>query len=212
MRIVFLGLLALLGLGVGAAQAAPVAAPVVVEQPVEQNGLRVSISSTRRAFSDDNAIELGTTDPTLLVVLQNTTEQPLNIWDQECELGNSSLTLEVAKINGRVLPQPLVVQRIGWTSFANGRIEETVDGREAIVRLVSLFMPDDVIKNSTVPVRQSLKPLNWSYSGFPFPNSSAPVRLTMRAVFSNTTATGGKEKPIWIGKIASPWKDYFVSW
>ena len=208
MRIVSLGLLALLGLGVGVAQAAPVAAPVVVEQ----NGLRISISSTRRAFSDDNTIELGTIDPTLLVVLQNTTGRPLNIWDQGCELGNYSLTLEIAKINGRVLPEPLVVRRNGGTWFANGRFAETVDEREAIVRSVSLFMPDDVIKNSTVPVRQSLEPLNWNYFGFPFPNSSAPVRLTMRAVFSNTVPTESKEKPIWTGKIASPWKDYLVSW
>ena len=149
MRIVLLSLLALLGSGVGVANAAPVAAPVVVEQ----NGLRISISSTRRAFSDDNTIELGTTDPTLLVVLQNTTDQPVNLWDQWCELGNYSLTLEIAKIDGRVLPQPLVVQRNGRVWSANGRSAETVDGREALVRSVSLFMPDDVIKNSTVPVR-----------------------------------------------------------
>ncbi len=211
MRIVPFCLLALLGLCVGVANAAPettsARSPEVL--PVEENGLRISIPSYQRAWQNGNRISLGASNPTLPVVLQNMTTQPLFLPDEGNSWGNYCLTLQISKINDRVLPQPLVVQRTEGTWFANGMFAQVVDTQETTIRGMPLFLPEEVIKGSTIPIRQDRRGVNQFYYGFPFPNSSAPVRLTMRAVFSNPLPG---EVPAWTGKIASPWKDYPVSW
>ncbi len=208
--------LALLCLGTAVVQAAPVAepvaAPVVAEPIAEHNGLRVSISSHRKGFSADNKIGLGTSNPNISVVLQNTTSELINVPDEWNSWGNYCLTLEISKVNGRVLEKPLVVRRTEGTWFANGRFVEVIDANEAIARSIPLFVPDEVIRSSTVQVSQVRGRSNSLYYGFPFPNSSAPVSLTMRVVFSNDFPEASKDKSSWNGKIASPWKDYLVSW
>lgn len=180
-------------LGTAVVQAAPVAEPVaaavVAEAVAEQNGLRVSLSSHRREFRGDNEIGLGTSNPGLTVVLQNTTSEPISVLDEWNSWGNYCLTLEISKVNGRVLEKPLVVRRTEATWFSNAPFVEVIDANEAVARSVPLSLPYEVIKNSTVPVSQSNRRGNSSYYGFPFPNSSAPIPITMRGIFQRLSRT-----------------------
>ena len=191
MRIVALGLLALLSLGAGAAQAAPVAAPVVAEPLAEKDGLKVSIGS----------IELRPSDPHINVVLQNTSSKPIIIYDDWNSYGFWNLALEITSIDGKILDKPLFVQRTRHMAWSrNGPTTESISPGAAIVREVRLHLPD-----------QKLRPHGQFYWDFPFPSESSFREVSMRAVFANDDNQSGGGK-VWTGRIASPWKDYKLYW
>lgn len=194
MRIVALGLLALLGLGVGAAQAAPVAAPVVAEPLAEKDGLKVSIGS----------IELRPNDPHINVVLQNTSAKPINVYAEWNSWGYDNLTLQITKLDGKVLDEPLIINKGLMVWLRNGPTTEAIAPGEAIVREVRLHLPD----------QQSSIRNGQYYWEFPFPPQSASRQISMRAVFENDqNVTFGQEKnPVWTGRVASPFKEYDIFW
>ena len=202
MRFVSLGLLALLGLSVGAVNAAPVAAPVVAEPVAEKDGLKVSIGS----------IELRSNDPHINVVLQNTSAKPINLFSEGNSGGYNNLTLEITKVDGKVLDKPLIVARdyVPWR--ANMLSYQVIDPGEAIVREVRLQVPKQVLDPSA-PATDSERTLRRDFYGnFPAPTQGSQRQITMRSVFANDDSNNYEGKKHWTGRIASPLKDYTVFW
>lgn len=197
MRIAHLCVLALL-LGTIVVQAAPVVkpvvAPVVAEPLVEKDGLKVSIGS----------IELRASDPHINVVLQNTLAKPINVYAEWNSWGYDNLTLQITKLDGKVLDEPLIINKglMAWSR--NGPTTEGIAPGEAIVREVRLDSPDQ-----QSPIRNG--PF---YLGFPLPPQGASRQISMRAVFENeqNVTLGQEKKLVWTGRIASPFKDYDVRW
>lgn len=202
MRIVVLGLLALLGLGVGAAQAA-----AVVEPLAEKDGLKVSIG--------ENNIELRRSDPHISVVLQNTSSKPMNVFQEWNSWGAYNLTLEVTSIDGKVLDNPLVVGKGGMIWKANIPSAETIAPGDVLVREVRLQVSKHLLDPSVPETADDLNPRGPFYWGFPVPKVDERRRVTMRAMFANDdphSDTGMERRVVWTGRIASPFKDYTVCW
>lgn len=223
MRIVALGLLALLGLGVGAAQAAPVAAPVVAEPLAEKDGLRISISATHfrpdpkppigfgngrfAGPTPEDSIAIHPGNPQINVVLQNVSSQPINIISEGNSWGAELVTLEITEIDGKAVNPPLIVRRRGLGWGGNSLGTETIPPGEAIVREVRF-----------PPLGSTDKyPNAWLYRDFPLPEEGAQKRLTIRAVFSHDTDIdlkdyGREGTSLFKGKIASPSLSYTLGW
>jgi len=85
----------------GTAHAAPKAVPAIAEPLSQKDGLQVSIGN----------IELRPSDPHIDVVLQNNSDKPIDIFNEGNSWGFNNLTLEVRRINGKVLTAPLLVAR-----------------------------------------------------------------------------------------------------
>ncbi len=191
MRIVPLCLLVLLGLSVGAAQAAPAGISVgAPDIPIaEKDGLKVSIGS----------IELRPNDPHINVVLQNTSAKPINLFSEGNSWGYNNLTFEITKVDGKVLDKPLIVARdyVPWR--ANMLSYQVIDPGEAIVREVRLQVPE-----TNGVIRRNF------YGNFPFPSQGTQSQITMRAVFGNDDSNSYKGKKHWTGRIASPFKSYNI--
>jgi len=195
-------LCALIFLCFGTAHAAPKAAPVVVEPLPEKDGLKVSIGS----------IELRPSDPHINVVLQNTSDKPINIFNDGNSWGFNNLTLEVREVDGKVLTAPLLVARdyVPWRG--NVLSFQTIESGEAIVREVRLQVPQNAL-DSTAPITGAGEPLRRGFYGnFPAPIRGSRSRITMRAVFGDSESITYEGKKAWTGAIASPFKGYNVYW
>ncbi len=207
MRFVSLGLLALLGLSVGVANAAPVVAPVVAglfaTSPVaellpEKDGLKVSISASREGEFGAGSIRLRGSDPHINVVLQNTSSKPIRVFEEGNSWGYSSLTLEITKVDDKVLDKPLIVSREQMVWLANPRSSEVIAPDEVLVREISL-------RSSDTPFNQG------GYKNFPLSLKGGSSRVTMRVVFTSKDSQSDQGET-WTGRIASPLKDYTVFW
>lgn len=188
MRIVALGLLALLGLGVGAADAAPVATPIVAELPVERNGLKIAIVG----------LDFRADDPHINVALKNTSVKPIRVFDEGNSSGYGSLTLEISAVDGKVFDRPLIVARKPKRWLANSRSSQIIQPGRVLLRTMHFQTRDG-------------SAAFFDYKSFPLPFKGHPRRVTMRAVFSNSQPIAGAG-PAWTGDIASPWKNYMVVW
>ena len=205
MRIVPLGLVAALGLGVGAAKALAVKAPVVslnaplplgVQPVLEQNGLKVVISR----------VDLHRSNPQILVALKNTSTESQGVVTEGSSWGYYSLRLEVKEVDGKVLDPPVDVQRRPRPWAANSKHFQTVKPGAVIYRAMRLHPP-------TIGIDPRLDRVNGFYIGFPGLSWGVEHRLVMRAVFVNPDGSGlplnqrGRR-----AYIASPWREYRVKW
>ena len=201
-------------MGAACSQAAPVVAPDAA-LPAESNGLKVSIAPTSTNDNSDLSIALHRGDPHLNVVLQNTSDKPIRVYQDWNSWGYSNLTLQVTAIDGKTLDKPLKIERGPGIWFANIASTDVINAGETIVREVRLNLPPEIF-DATKPatVDNSVTRLRL-YFGFPFPPPDNFRTLTIRALFSNDDAKGdvGKNaKQVWTGQIASPLKDYRVYW
>lgn len=156
---------------------------------------------------EQRGIELSPVDPHIDVVLQNTSSQPINVFQDWNSWGFNNLCLEITKLDGKVLSPPLVVKRgMGkWTrNFAEAQI---IRPGEAIVREVHLYNPSLKSAKGDYHLPSGYYP-EQLYSNFPFAKNS-PRQMTMRAIFQNaSTARQQYAAPTWTGKITSPLGNY----
>ena len=186
MKFVPLGLLASLGLGVGVAQAAPVAAPVVAEPLAEKDGLKVSIVPTSEK-DGLGIIELKMPDPFISVELRNTSDRPINVLDKEHSWGANDVTIQITQVDGKALEKPLTVFKMPpvWVSGGGISSEEIAPG-QTLLRHVRLRTPLQMLDPTSRDTAQDLNPPQSPiYWKFPVPLKEQTHRVTMRAVFSN---------------------------
>ena len=228
---VFAGLLA----GATSIQAAPVASPIAT-LPAERNGLKISIAPTSTNHDSDLSIALHRGDPHLNVVLQNTSKEPIHIFQEWNSWGYQNLTLQITAVDGKTLDKPLEIKGGPRMWVANTASTDVIEVGQTMVREVRFALPPDVVTPQiTAPStesglsfespeirvipRPSFPKLDYSgrYFGFPFSQSDSSRSLTIRAVFSNADNLGEwkgtKAKSlVWTGQIASPLKNYRFFW
>lgn len=227
-------------MGVACVQAAPVVAPDAA-LPAESSGLKISISPTFTSDNSDSSIALHHNDPHINVVLQNTSDKPIRVYQDWNSWGYYNLTLQITSVDGKKLDKPLNIGRGPGMWLANTASTDIIEAGQAMVREVRLNLPPEVFAPKPQFSEQDTdakSPLSFHspnsrfsfsipkfglsfgansniYFGFPFPPPDNSRTLTVRALFSNDDAkgTGGKDtKQIWTGNIASPLKDYRVFW
>ncbi len=205
----FLCVLALIS-GTAVIQAAPVAKPVavpVVAEPLaEKDGLRISIIPTFNTEDIKNCIELLPQEPHINIVLKNVSSHPINVWAEYTFKGFRNLTLEITRIDGEVLKQPLIISRSPLLGGSSTSIE-TLSPGEVLIREVRLRVPHPLPAKHPLDIKSREL---W-YSNFPEPVTVNTYQMiTMRAVFSNESADEGKTSNVWSGRIASDLKTYYV--
>lgn len=231
------------GLLVGAAsiQAAPTVAPDTA-LPAESSGLKISISPTVARDESELGIILHRGDPHLNIVLQNTSDKPIWIFNDGNSLGYNKLALQVTAIDGDTLDKPLEIKCAIRSWMANFITTDVIEAGQVIVREMRFNLPPEVFapkppvstSDSSMDAKLSLHSpdhvpnsrlsfptanfgMNSNvYFGFPFPSPNDSRTLTIRALFSNDIAKfdeGDKKlESVWTGNIASPLKDYRVFW
>jgi len=207
MRISHLCLLTTLCLGISAAQAAPKVVPIVTEPLPEEDGLKVSIG--------ERIIELRPSDPHIVVVLQNSSSKPINVFEEWNSSGAFNLILEVIKVNGKTLDKPLIIRKGMMIWMANYPSAEQIAPGDVLVREVRLQVSKHFLDPSIPETNEDINPRGPFYWAFPIPAKGVPRQITMRAVFGNNdpvSDTGMKKQTVWTGRIASPLKDYDVYW
>lgn len=153
-------------------------------------------------------------NPYFDVVIHNDSSKPQKLWDENCSAGYGNVTLEVTEIDGKSLPEPLIVRRsVGvWRS---NRIHTVVlQPGESAVREIHM---DKGVKRPAFPLN-FLTPPSFNYEDFPYTfaqaTSSASIqyrRLRMRAVFeSGPWGPFAKPGDVWTGRIVSVERDYNV--
>lgn len=186
----------------GTAHAAPKAVPAIAEPLSQKDGLQVSIGN----------IELRPSDPHINVVLQNTSDRPINIFNEENSWGFLNLSLEITVVDNKILAEPLIVSREQRVWRGNVFSFQTIAPGEAIVREMRLPALEQSL-DSTAPAtskKVSFPPV--FYEDFPVPTQHKRRQITMRAVFANDDSISDGGKTAWTGHIASPFKDYNVFW
>jgi hypothetical protein len=191
-------------------------APVATSGAASQTpGLKIFISaieggndhSYRQPEPEQRGVELSPVDPHIDVVLQNTSSQPINVFQDWNSWGFNNLSLEITKLDGKVLSPPLVVKRgMGaWTmNFAEAQI---IRPGEAIVREVHLYNPSLKVIKGDYHLPSGYYP-EQLYGNFPFAKNS-PRQMTMRAVFQNSSTDHQQyAAPTWTGKVTSPLGNY----
>jgi hypothetical protein len=187
-------------------QAAP-KSPVVIETPVENNGLKVSISAPYKL--NERLLTLQS-NPHINVLLQNTSSKPINVFEAWNGWGFNNLTLEVTKIDGKVLDAPLTITKGRLSLTENYPSTETIGPGETLVREVLLYVPPK-IWNPASQEPDSI-PNGSLYLEFPFPVRGARRQITLKALFEIQEESQGEKLNVWTGKIASPPLDYQVFW
>jgi len=218
MRISQIGLLAILSsslLFVQQAQAAPATAPVAAEPLPEKDGLKVSIVPTTEQ-GEVGMIDFKMPDPFIAVELRNSSDKPINVFDEWDSWGAYDLTLEIKEVDGKVLDKPLSVIKGPMMWLANFSSSEEIAPGKAVIRHVRLRTPLRMLSPSLPDRDQDLNPPQGPiYWKFPVPLKGQTHAVTMRAVFANDdpiSGIGRGKKTVWTGRIASPWKKYTVSW
>ncbi len=148
---VFAGLLT----GAASIQAAPVIAPDAA-LPAESNGLKVSIAPTSTNDNSDLSIALHRGDPHINVVLQNTSDKPIRVYQNWNSWGYYNLTLQVTAIDGKTLDKPLEIERGLGAFFANAPTTDIIEANNTIVREVKLYLPPEIFAPKIpVPTKNS---------------------------------------------------------
>lgn len=202
MRISHLCLLGLLGLAVVTALHASKKAPYAAAPLPQKDGLRISIQK----------IDLQPNFPHINVALINTSAKPINVLREDNSFGFQELRLEIKSVDGKVLSSPLVVQRpmISWS--ANPLEAETIAPGTTLYRKVNLAEP---IRKTEAVNRENLLRRNLStfpYDGFPLPMRNGTRRIVMHAVYENHIGASFNKGAVWMGTIATPYKQYVLSW
>ncbi len=142
-----------------------------------------------------------TAHPFIDVVIRNASDRPVKFWV------NTPLTLEILAIDGRALPDPIVVS----ASSNGGRHWEILTPGDVFVRRLNLH------KYKPGEERIAKPGLNYGqdYMGFPsflnYHDSPGGVRsVRMRAVFQSDTPNGPGKDRIWSGRVVSETRDYNV--
>ncbi len=207
---VFSGLLT----GAASVQAAPVITPNA-SLPAESNGLKISISPTFAGDELNLSISLHRSDPHLNIVLQNTSDKPIRVYQDWNSWGYFNLTLQITAVDGKALDKPLNIGRGPGVWFANVPTTDFIGAGQAVVREVHLNLPAEIF-DSKKPASDKKSGVNWRrYFGFPFPPADNSRTLTMRAMFNNSDnkGTGGKDAgEVWTGAVASPSESYRFFW
>lgn len=142
-----------------------------------------------------------TAHPFIDVVIRNLSDRPVKFWV------NTPLTLEVLAIDGKVLPDPMVVS----SGSNGGRYWNILAPGDVFVRRLNLhkYKPgEERIAKPGVNYGQD-------YMGFPsflnYHDSPGGVRsVRMRAVFQSDTPKGPNKNWIWSGRVVSETRDYNV--
>lgn len=134
----------------------------------------------------------------LNVLLRNTSDRPLRLWEEGNSWGFENLKLDVLALDGKTLPKPIRVVRTAAGWGANGPTFSELPPGESLIREVLLEGPSKGV------------PSVWTYFNFPLPNNSEYRAIRLRAVYDIPKEAAAEKLKILTGQITSEPQDYLM--
>ena len=163
-------------------------------QPPQAQKPTLSVSIAVAEAAGQRIIRLTAADPHFDVVICNVSKQPQLFYSEQCSMGYDNLRLELISIDGKILPQPITVERSVLFWLGNFIFTTALKPGATMVREVRF---DNGTDFSGVP-----------YRNFPPMNAGEIHMIRMRAVFE--VQSKGTHSEVWIGRIVSDIQDYRV--
>ena len=170
----------------------------VPDPPVAADALRVTVAAL------ESSVPRFTDRPLFHVVLLNVSDEPLEVWAEDCSAGYGSVTLEVLALDERPLDPPIEVRRL-QTVWTHNCIRSVALGPgEVAVRAVRLYNygpGDREIPDWRLPDGEA-------YKGLPALDWNAH-HIRLRAAFRSSPDFVRAER-LWLGSAVSEARDYTI--
>ncbi|PQV64566.1 hypothetical protein B1R32_10459 [Abditibacterium utsteinense] len=188
----------------------------VAAQNESASTLEIQISSSLK--DNGKFLTFGQGSLYLSLIFRNVSAKPVQLLEEWNSWGFNNIHLEITAINGKTLPQPLVIKKAARQSWLENRLStETLAPNQSMVREIRLHVPAIIRHPDTPPTEDEVREDNENlasmqrneYWFFLFSTGYGTKTITMKAVYE---VSQEKRRPdAWTGRIESPLLTYEVS-
>ncbi len=165
--------------------------------------IRLNAYMSPHGETPTRCLKMSPTTPHFNVAIQNISQNPIRLWNEDSSWGSGNLTLEISAVGAKWFGAPIRVERKRDVWYSNMAQFSILYPGEMIMREVTLEVPDAQAGGHAQKGR-------WPYKGFPLAAVGLVNSVQMRAVYEILPDKLSAQENVWTGKIISPENTYVL--